>query len=81
MLLARPAPAVSVASPVASLRASTRDDERSQRTFASSATARAAAEFTGMSEQGLTESQVDVRRAIQDVCAQFDDDYWMHKDQ
>ncbi|ETS63941.1 hypothetical protein PaG_02271 [Moesziomyces aphidis] len=81
MLLARRAPVVSVASTTASLRASARGDERGQRAFASSATVRAAAEFTGMSEQGLTESQVDVRRAIQDVCAQFDDDYWMHKDQ
>lgn len=34
-----------------------------------------------MSEQGLTESQIDVRRAVQDICAQFDDDYWMRKDQ
>ena len=81
MLLARRAPVVSVARPTASLRASARGDERGKRTFASSAMVRAAAEFTGMSEQGLTESQVDVRRAIQDVCAQFDDDYWMHKDQ
>ncbi|GAC99452.1 acyl-CoA dehydrogenase [Pseudozyma hubeiensis SY62] len=47
----------------------------------SSITRRAAAEFTGMSEQGLSESQVDVRRAIQDVCSQFDEDYWRHKDQ
>ncbi|SYW82125.1 uncharacterized protein UHO2_00610 [Ustilago hordei] len=51
------------------------------RTFSSTPTPKAAAEFTGMSEQGLTESQIDVRRAIQDVCAQFDDDYWMQKDQ
>ncbi|CDU23328.1 related to Acyl-CoA dehydrogenase [Sporisorium scitamineum] len=34
-----------------------------------------------MSEQGLTESQVDVRRAIQAICSQFDDDYWLYKDQ
>lgn len=52
-----------------------------RREFGSSAVIRAAAEFSGMSEQGLTESQVDVRRAIQDVCSQFGDDYWMEKDQ
>lgn len=52
-----------------------------RRSFASSTVMRAATEFTGMSEQGLTESQVDVRRAIFDVCAQFGDDYWMEKDQ
>ncbi|KAI3485985.1 hypothetical protein L1887_50564 [Cichorium endivia] len=57
MLLARRAPVVSVARPTASLRASARGDERGKRTFASSAMVRAAAEFTGMSEQGLTESQ------------------------
>uniref|UniRef100_V5EU46 Acyl-CoA dehydrogenase n=1 Tax=Kalmanozyma brasiliensis (strain GHG001) TaxID=1365824 RepID=V5EU46_KALBG len=54
----------------------------SRRTFASSSIARRpAAEFTGMSEQGLTESQIDVRQAIQSICSQFDDNFWMHKDQ
>ena len=41
---------------------------------------RVARTFTGMSEEGLTESQVDVRLAIQGICKQFDDDYWLHKD-
>ncbi|SNX84095.1 related to Acyl-CoA dehydrogenase [Melanopsichium pennsylvanicum] len=34
-----------------------------------------------MSEQNLTESQIDVRRAIQEVCSQFGDEYWMEKDE
>jgi acyl-CoA dehydrogenase len=33
-----------------------------------------------MSEDGLTESQIDVRRAIQSICSQFPDEYWLEKD-
>lgn len=51
-----------------------------RRTFATSPVSKTS-DYSGMSEQGLSESQVDVRRAIADVCSQFDDNYWMEKDQ
>lgn len=39
------------------------------------------AQFNGMSDQGLTESQRDVRESILSICSQFNDDYWRERDQ
>lgn len=37
--------------------------------------------FSGMSNDGLTESQIDVREAIGKICEEFPDEYWAEKDQ
>ncbi|KAF8581484.1 acyl-CoA dehydrogenase NM domain-like protein [Ramaria rubella] len=37
-------------------------------------------EFNGMDLDGLTESQIQVREAIADICAKFPDEYWAEKD-
>lgn len=42
---------------------------------------RGVATFTGMSEDGLSESQIMVRQSIQELCRPFDDNYWLEKDQ
>jgi acyl-CoA dehydrogenase len=41
---------------------------------------RCVSSFSGMSEDGLSESQIMVRHSIQDLCKPFDDDYWLQKD-
>lgn len=42
--------------------------------------ARCVSSFSGMAEDGLSESQIMVRHSIQDLCKPFDDDYWLQKD-
>ena len=37
--------------------------------------------FSGMSNEGLTESQIDVRTSIAKICEEFPDEYWAEKDQ
>ena len=37
--------------------------------------------YNGMSEVGLTESQIEVKRSINKICKEFPDEYWAEKDQ
>lgn len=51
-----------------------------RRGYISNAT-RSVSTFSGMSNDFLTESQINVRDAVEKICQKYNDDYWAAKDQ
>ncbi|KAM0745970.1 acyl-CoA dehydrogenase [Meredithblackwellia eburnea MCA 4105] len=52
-----------------------------RRSFATAKIQPRLSSYSGMSTDGLTESQIEVRESIAKICQEFPDEYWMEKDQ